>query len=96
MFTRIWWSHDRKRPGQPSLDLPTHFAARCVASPAYVVRIEFPPAADPIFEPMRDGTNVRLRVRFLRLHPANRSPVFAFERLLPRAVPATDLDYLRR
>jgi len=96
VFTRIWWSHDRQRPGQPSLDLPTHFTARSVASPAYVVRIEFPPAADPLFEPMRDGTNVRLRVRFLRLHPANRSPVFAFEKQLSRAGPATDLDYLRR
>lgn len=96
VFTRIWWSHDRKRLGQPSLDLPTHFTARSVASPAYVVRIEFPPAADAIFEPLRDGTDVRLRVRFLRLHPANRSPVFAFEQRLPRASPASDLEYLRR
>jgi hypothetical protein len=96
VFNRIWWGDDRKRPGQPSLDLPTHFTARVVASPSYVARIEFPLQADPIFEPMRDGTKVRLRVRFLRLHPANRSPVFAFEELLPRASPGTDLDYLQR
>ncbi len=96
VFSRIWWSRDRQRPHQPVLDLPTHFTARIVASPAYVARIEFPPAADAVFEPMRDGTTVRLRVRFLRLHPASRSPVFAFEQLLPEGPPSSDLDYLRR
>ncbi len=96
VFSRIWWSRDRQRPHQPVLDLPTHFTARIVASPAYVARIEFPPAADAVFEPMRDGTTVRLRVRFLRLHPASRSPVFAFEKLLPEGPPSSDLDYLRR
>jgi len=96
VFSQIFWSRDRRRPGQPALDLPTHFTARIVASPAYVARIEFPPEADSVFEPMRDGTTVRLRVRFLRLHPANRSPVFAFEKLLPNASIPSDLDYLRR
>jgi hypothetical protein len=96
VFSHIFWSRDRQRRGQPALDLPTHFTARIVASPAYVARIEFPPAADSVFEPMRDGTTVRLRVRFLRLHPANRSPVFAFEKLLPNPPPSSDLDYLRR
>jgi hypothetical protein len=96
VFSHIWWSRDRQRPGQPTLDLPTHFTARVVASPAYVARIEFSPEADALFEPMRDGTTVRLRVRFLRLHPANGSPVFAFEKLLPDAAPPSDLDYLRR
>ena len=96
VFSHIWWSRDRQRPGQPALDLPTHFTARVVAAPAYVVRIEFPREADALFEPMRDGTTVRLRVRFLRLHPANRTPVFAFEKLLPSAAPSSDLDYLRR
>jgi hypothetical protein len=96
VFSRIWWSRDRARPQQPALELPTHFTARIVAAPAYVARIEFPPAADAVFEPMRDGTTIRLRVRFLRLHPANGTPVFAFEALLPRAAPGSDLDYLRR
>jgi len=96
VFSRIWWSRDRQRPGQPALDLPTHFTARIVASSSYVARIEFPPEADAVFEHTRDGTTMRLRVRFLRLHPANRSPVFAFEQRLPDASPPSDLDYLRR
>jgi hypothetical protein len=95
VFFRIWWSHDRKRPGKPSLDLPTHFNARIAAAPAYTARIEFPPVADSLFENMREGTDVRLRVRFLRLHPASYTPVFAFEKLLPAAPAPSPVDQLR-
>jgi len=95
-FMRIWWGKERPHGKQQTLDLPTHFTARIAASPLYTARIEFPVAADPLFEHRRDGTDVRLRVRFLRLHPASRAPIFAFERILPATKPGSDLDYLRR
>jgi hypothetical protein len=82
-FLRVWWSRDRARPNRQALDLPTHFEARVVAAPLYVVRIEFPPEADAQFERTPEGTDLRLRVRFLRLHAANGAPVFALERTLP-------------
>ncbi len=95
-FMRVWWGKERRHGKQQTLDLPTHFTARIAASPLYMARIEFPPEADPLFEHRRDGTDLRLRVRFLRLHPASRTPVFAFEKLLPATKPGSDLDYLRR
>jgi hypothetical protein len=85
-FFRVWWSHDRARPHQMATDLPTHFEARIVAAPLYVARIEFPTDDDGLFEPMREGTELCLQVRFLRLHPASASPVFAFERQAPSCV----------
>ncbi len=95
-FQRVWWGKDRPHGKQQTLELPTHFTARIHASPLYIARIEFPASADPLFEHRRDGTDLRLRVRFLRLHPASRAPVFAFERILPATKPGSDLDYLRR
>jgi hypothetical protein len=95
-FNRIWWGRDRARAGQPALDLPTHFTARIAAAPLYVARIEFPPDADATFENMRQGTDVRLQVRFLRLHAASQSPVFALEKVLPMAAPSSDLEHLRQ
>jgi len=95
-FQRIWWGKERPHGKEQTLDLPTHFTARIVAAPLYMARIEFPAAADPLFEHRRDGTDVRLRVRFLRLHPASQTPVFAFEALLPATKPGSDLDYLHR
>ena len=56
VFSRVWWGRDRKRPGKPALDIPTHFTARVTASPVHMARIEFPPEADPLFEDMRAGT----------------------------------------
>ncbi|MGD2062738.1 MAG: hypothetical protein PVF51_04045 [Nitrospirota bacterium] len=96
VFLRIWWSRDRARPGVQFLDLPTHFTARIAAAPTTIARIEFPPEADPLFEHRRDGTDVRLRVRFLSIYPASRSPVFAFEEILPNQRPGSDLEYLQR
>lgn len=77
VFFRIWWSADRARPNQLTTDLPTHFEARIAAAPLYAARIEFPPTDDALVERWREGSELCLRVRFLRLHEASRSPVFA-------------------
>lgn len=77
VFFRVWWGADRARPNQLTTDLPTHFEARVAASPLYAARIEFPPADDALVEHWREGTELCLRVRFLRLHETSRSPVFA-------------------
>jgi hypothetical protein len=95
-FLQVWWSRDRARPGVQFLDLPTHFSARIAASPIHIARIEFPPEVDPLFEHRRDGTDLRLRVRFLRVYPTNRAPIFAFEKILPNQRPGSDLEYLQR
>ena len=79
LFFRVWWSPDRARPNQLTTDLPTHFEARIAAAPLYVARIEFPAAEDARFAGMRDGTELCLRVRFLRVQPVSGSPVFALE-----------------
>jgi hypothetical protein len=79
LFFRVWWSPDRVRPNQLTTDLPTHFEARVVPAPLFVARVEFPPSEDERFAAMRDGTELCLRVRFLRLQPVSGSPVFAYE-----------------
>jgi hypothetical protein len=79
LFFRVWWSPDRARPHQRTTELPTHFEARIVAAPLYVARIEFPASEDDRYDAMRDGTELCLRVRFLRLQPVSDSPVFALE-----------------
>ena len=79
IFFRAWWSPDRARPHQRTTELPTHFEARIVAAPLYVARIEFPASEDDRYDAMRDGTELCLRVRFLRLQPVSDSPVFALE-----------------
>lgn len=84
LFFRVWWSPDRARPHERTTDLPTHFEARIVAAPLYVARIEFPPAQDERFAAMREGTELCLRVRFLRTQPVSGSPVFALEGEEPR------------
>lgn len=77
VFFRVWWGADRARPNQLTTDLPTHFEARIAAAPLYAARIEFPPADDALVGQWREGTELCLRVRFLRLHETSRSPVFA-------------------
>lgn len=77
VFFRVWWSRDRARPNQLTTDLPTHFEARIAAAPLYAARIEFPATDDALVERWREGTELCLRVRFLRLHETSRSPVFA-------------------
>ncbi len=95
-FLRVWWGKERPHGKQQTLDYPTHFAARIKASPLYIAHIEFPPSMDPLFEHRRDGTDLRLRVRFLGLRPTSRTPVFALEEVLPAVQPGSDLEYLRR
>ncbi len=77
VFFRVWWSTDRARPHQLTTELPTHFEARIAAAPLHAARIEFPPADDALVERWREGTELCLRVRFLRLQETSRSPVFA-------------------
>lgn len=77
VFFRVWWSTDRARPHQLTTELPAHFEARIAAAPLHAARIEFPPADDALVERWREGTELCLRVRFLRLQETSRSPVFA-------------------
>ncbi len=79
LFFRVWWSPDRARPNQLTTDLPTHFEARIATAPLYVARIEFPASEDARFASLHEGTELCLRVRFLRLQPVSNSPVFAYE-----------------
>jgi hypothetical protein len=95
-FLQVWWGRERRRPGKQFLDLPTHFTARVKAAPLSIARIEFPPAADTLFETLPSGTDVLLRVRFVGLHEPGKSPIFRFERLLPARRARSALDELRR
>lgn len=79
LFSRVWWGPDRAHANQLSTDLPTHFEARVVAAPIYVARIEIPASKDDRFAAMREGTELCLRVRFLRVQQVSNSPVFAYE-----------------
>lgn len=77
LFSRVWWSADRAHPNQLTTELPTHFEARIAGAPLYAARIEFAPTDDTLVSHWRDGTELCLRVRFLRIHEASGSPVFA-------------------